>query len=326
VILAGDIGGTKTVLALFEETTTGLTLFRDQTYPSQSARTLEELALGFLETSRRPPVRAACFGVAGAVVGGHVKATNLPWEIDETTLSRVLEVPRVRLLNDLEAAGYGVLAAPPETFLTLQSGLARKDPATRVLIAAGTGLGEAIIPWDGARHHVLASEGGHADFAPRNELEAQLWEFLRREFGHVSYERVLSGPGFANVYRFLRHHRQTPEPSWLAAQIAAGDPSAVVSQAGLAGLDPVCAETLTLWVSMYGAEAGNLALKALAVGGVYVGGGIAPKIIAKLQDGPFMAGFLEKGRLTDLLRTIPVHVVRDPRAPLLGAASIGVRL
>ena len=321
MILAGDIGGTKTVLALFEETPDGLTLFREETYASKSAPTLEELALRFLESSGRPVVRAACLGVAGAVVEGRVKTTNLPWELDQTTLADTLGIPKVRLLNDLEAAAYGVLAAPPETCLTLQSGVPRKEPATLALIAAGTGLGEAIMAWDGTRHLVIASEGGHADFAPRTELEAQLWEFLRREFGRVSYERVLSGPGFFNAYRFLRYHRKLEEPTWLTAQIAAGDPSAAVSRAALAGLDPVCVESLTLCVSIYGAEAGNLALKAMAVGGVYVGGGIAPKILELLREGPFMAGFLEKGRMTDLMRTIPVHIVCDPRAPLLGAAD-----
>jgi glucokinase len=326
MILAGDIGGTKTVLALFDEAPEGLSLSHEATFPSKSAATLEALALGFLDERHRPPVRAACLGVAGAVVAGHVKATNLPWEIDEASLAATLGIPRVRLLNDLEAAAHGVLAARPETFLTLQTGLSREQPATMALIAAGTGLGEAIIPWDGTRHHVLASEGGHVDFAPRSELEAQLWEFLRREFGHVSYERVLSGPGFFNVYRFLRFHRKLDEPAWLTAQIAAGDPTAAVSQAALARLDPVCVEALSLCVTIYGAEAGNLALKALAVGGVYVGGGIAPKILELFREGPFMSGFLNKGRLTDLMRTIPVHLVRDPRAPLLGAAAVAARL
>jgi glucokinase len=326
MILAGDIGGTKTVLALFDETAGGLEVIREETFPSKEAATLEGLALRFLQGSNRPPVRAACLGVAGAVVAGHVKATNLPWEVDEASLATTLGISRVRLLNDLEAAAHGVLAAPPQTFLTLQTGLGRGQPATMALIAAGTGLGEAIIPWDGTRHFVLASEGGHADFAPRTELEDQLWEFLRREFGHVSYERVLSGPGFFNVYRFLRYHRKHDEPAWLTAQIAAGDPTAAVSQAALAGLDPVCVEALSLCVNIYGAEAGNLALKALAVGGVYVGGGIAPKILALFREGPFMAGFLNKGRLTDLMRTIPVHLVRDPRAPLLGAAAVAASL
>jgi glucokinase len=259
--------------------------------------------------------------VAGAVVDGRAKATNLPWVVDEATLSGALGVPRVRLLNDLEAAGYGVLAVPPQSIETLQAGAPPKGGATMVLIAAGTGLGEAILPWDGHAHRVMASEGGHSSFAPQNELEAALWEFLWGEFGHVSYERVLSGPGFMNVYRFLRRYRKQVEPEWLAAEMKAGDPSAAVSRAALAGTDPVCVETMSLFVSIYGAEAGNLALKALAVGGVYVGGGIAPKILTGIKMGGFLAAFADKGRMAPLLRRIPVHVVMDPRAPLLGAAA-----
>jgi glucokinase len=189
------------------------------------------------------------------------------------------------------------------------------------LIAAGTGLGEAIIAWDGARHVVLASEGGHTDFGPRSDLEAALWRALREEFGHVSYERVLSGPGLVNIYRFLRGHRGTEEPPWLTARFASGDPSAAISESGLGGRDPVCAEALALFASIYGAEAGNLALTTLAVGGVFIAGGIAPKILPILRAGPFIDAFAEKGRLDDLMREIPVRVVLDPRAPLLGAAD-----
>jgi glucokinase len=321
VILAGDIGGTKTVLALFDEADARPQAAREEIFPSASGASLEELALKFLTSAGRPPVRAACFGVAGAVVDGRAKATNLPWQIAEDTLAHALAVPRVRLLNDLEAAAYGVLAAPPSALATLQAGSPPRGGASKALIAAGTGLGEAIMPWDGQTHRVLASEGGHADFGPRSELEVEMWAFLRAEFGHVSYERILSGPGFYNVYRFLRHHRKAAEPEWLTAEIKGGDPSAAVSRAALAGTDPVAVETMTLFVSIYGAEAGNLALKALAVGGVFVGGGIAPKILPALQRGPFLESFVEKGRLGAVLRTIPVHVVLDPRAPLLGAAA-----
>ncbi len=321
MILAGDIGGTKTVLALFDEGPGSLKLVREETFSSRSARGFEELATLFLDTSGHPAVRAACFGVAGAVVDGRSKATNLPWQLGEADLVATLRVPRVSLLNDLEAAAYGVLVLEPSALDPLQPGRARQTPATMVLIAAGTGLGEAIIAWDGQRHQVLASEGGHADFAPRSELEAALWDALRMEFGHVSYERVLSGPGLANLYRFLRGYRKVAEPTWLTERLRAGDPGAEISQAALAGQDPVCVEALTLFVSIYGAEAGNLALKAMAVGGVFVGGGIAPKILPKLKEGPFLAAFVDKGPMSDLMRTIPVHVVQDPRAPLLGAAD-----
>lgn len=320
MILAGDVGGTKTALALFEDRGPFRPL-HEATFPSQSAPSLAILARRFLEAAGGPAVAAACFGVAGVVLEGRVRATNLPWEIGERELAETLAIPRVSLLNDLEAAAYGVLVLEPAALCTLQAGTPRREPASMALIAAGTGLGEALIPWDGRHHHVVASEGGHVDFGPRNELEAALWAFLRAEFGHVSYERVLSGPGFYNLYRFLRQHRRTPEPAWLADRLARGDPSAVVSQVGLAGEDPVCAETLTVFCSIYGAEAGNLMLKTMAVGGVYVGGGIAPKILPKLQAGPFLEAFADKGRLAPLLRATPVHVVLEPRAPLLGAAD-----
>jgi glucokinase len=195
-----------------------------------------------------------------------------------------------------------------------------------VLIAAGTGLGEAILVWDGARHLVIASEGGHADFAPRNDLEVDLLRFLQKEFGHVSYERVLSGPGLYNIYRFLRDTGHALEPQWLGDRLRSGDPSAVVSEVGLAGGHPLCTTALDLFVSIYGAEAGNLALKALAVGGVFIGGGIAPKISAKLADGSLLAAFSDKGRYRDLMGSIPVHLVLDPRAPLLGAAHVAREL
>jgi glucokinase len=248
-------------------------------------------------------------------------ATNLPWLVDEVELASALDIERVRLLNDLEAAGYGVLAAPPSSLATLQAGAPPKGGANMALIAAGTGLGEALLPWDGQRHRVLASEGGHGTSGPLNELEDALGLFLRAEFGHVSWERVLSGPGFYNIYRFLRHHRKTAEPDWLSAQIRAGDPSAAVAVAGLAGTDPVAAEAMSLFVTLYGAEAGNLALTTLSVGGLFVGGGIAPKILPALKSGGFLQAFTDKGRMGALLRTMPVHVVLDPRAPLLGAAA-----
>jgi glucokinase len=223
-------------------------------------------------------------------------------------------------LNDLEAAGYGVLTLPRRDLEPLQSGKARKG--NMVLIAAGTGLGEAILVWDGARHRVVPSEGGHADFGPRNDLEMDLLRFLQKEFGHVSYERVLSGPGLFNIYRFLRDTGVAPEPEWLADRLRSGDPSAVVSEVGLAGGHPLCAMALELFVSIYGSEAGNLALKALAVGGVFVGGGIAPKISARLADGGFLAAFCDKGRYSPLMGSIPIHLVLNLRAPLLGAAHV----
>ncbi|MBI3328926.1 MAG: glucokinase [Nitrospinae bacterium] len=318
MILAGDIGGTKTVIGLFEEVDNRLRSTREDTFPSGSHAALEEIIERFLQGGPRPSLRAACFGVAGPVVEGHCKTINLPWELDEHTLAETLHVPRVKLMNDLEAAAYGMLHLDPTDLCVLQPGVLRKGNIA--VIAAGTGLGEAMLYWDGALHQPLASEGGHADFAPQTDLEVELLRYLRREVAHVSYERLLSGPGLFNIYRFLRDSGFAPEPAWLGERIAQGDPSAVVSQYGLAGEDPLCIKTLDLFTSVYGSEAGNLALKALALGGVYVGGGIAPKILPKLQDGTFIRAFNEKGRLAELTRTIPVQVALNPGAPLLGAA------
>ncbi|MBI1847919.1 MAG: glucokinase, partial [Candidatus Rokubacteria bacterium] len=235
-------------------------------------------------------------------------------------LARALGVGRVALLNDLEATAHGVLALPPAALATLQPG--RPRPGTKALVAAGTGLGEAVMAWDGAGHRVLPSEGGHADFAPRAELEIDVLRVLLKQFGHVSYERLLSGPGLVNIHRALREIGGATEPGWLAERMLAGDPGAAIAEAALARRDPVCVQALDLFVDVYGAEAGNIALRVLAVGGVYVGGGIAPKIRPALASGRFIAAFRDKGRLADLLGDIPVHLVLEPRAALLGAARL----
>jgi len=260
--------------------------------------------------------------VAGAVIDGRSAATNLAWTLDEKILQEAIPTPRVTLLNDLEAAAWGVMHLPATDLLTLQPGIPRH--ANMALIAAGTGLGEALIVWDGLRPHVIASEGGHADFAPRTGREIELLNYLRREFGHVSYERVLSGPGLFNVYRFVRDTSGMAEPSWLTDRLARGDRSAVVSEVALAGAHPPCVEALELFASIYGAEAGNLALKGLAVGGVYVGGGIAPKIRVKLTTGSFVDAFRDKGRFAPLMASVPLRLALNPRAPLLGAARVAI--
>ncbi len=320
MVLAGDVGGTKTALALFERRDDALVLAREAALPSREFRTFEEAVARFLADGRRPAIEAACFGVAGPVVNGRCVTVNLPWHLDEATLGASIPAPRVRLLNDLEATGYGVLTLPPAALEPLQRGAARQG--NMALIAAGTGLGEALLIWDGHRHLVVASEGGHADFAPRTDLEVELLGFLRKEVGRVSYERVVSGPGLISIYRFLRDTGGSPEPPWLSEQIERGDPSAVVAEVGLAGRHPLCVQALDLFASIYGAEAGNLALKALAVGGVFVGGGIAPKVRAKLADGTFATAFGDKGRLAGLMASIPVSLVLEPRAALLGAAEV----
>lgn len=329
MILAGDIGGTKTVIGLFEEAGNRPQAIRETTFPSRQFGTLEEVLDRFLEPGFRASLRAACFGVAGPVVEGKSKATNLPWELDERVLTETLRVPHVKLLNDLEATAYGMLRLEPADLYVLQRGLQRKG--NLAVIAAGTGLGEAILFWDGTRHHPTATEGGHADFAPRNDLETELLRFLSREYGHVSYERLLSGPGLFNIYRFLRDSGVASEPEWLRERLTTGDPSAAISEFGLAGSDLLCMKALELFVSIYGAEAGNLALKAFAVGGVYIGGGIAPKILAgaphhtPLRD-TFIDAFADKGRFADLLRSIAITVALNPRTALLGAAHCALTL
>jgi glucokinase len=322
VILAGDIGGTKTRLALYEETSAGLHLVESALYDSKSARSLEEIVGRFLQMAGRPKPGAACFGVAGAVVGGQVRTTNLPWHLSESGLVSALAIPRVQLLNDLEAAAYGVLAiTEPTALLTLQQGSPPRERRALALVAAGTGLGVAIMSWNGERYQVAPSEGGHMDFAPQDPLEDALLVSLRAEFGHVSYERLLSGPGLVNIYRFLREYRETAEPAWLTDRIGDGDPAPVVSAAALAHEDAVCNEALTRFVSIYGAAAGNVALTALAVGGVFLGGGIAPKILPRIQNGPFLDMFAAKGRFESAMRKIPVHAVLAPDVALLGAAA-----
>ena len=320
MILAGDAGGTKTMLALFEPGDGAPVLVREATVPSREFDSLEAIVERFLAAGPRADITAACVGIAGPVVDGRAVTPNLPWVVDERRLAAAIPAPRVRLLNDLEATAHGIWALGEDELVSLQPGALRSG--NLAVIAAGTGLGEAIVVIDGGRRTVIATEGGHADFGPRGELEEDLLRYLRKELGRVSYERVLSGPGLVNVYRFLRDTGVAGESSQTAELMAAGDPAAVITELGMDGADRLCAMALAIFVSVYGAEAGNLALKALAVGGVFVGGGIAPKIRAKLADGTFATAFGDKGRLAGLMASIPVSLVLEPRAALLGAAEV----
>ena len=322
MLLAGDIGGTRTRLALYDESAGPLRRIASTQYESRSASTLEEIVLRFLDESGKPETTAACFGVAGAVVGGQVRATNLPWQVSEDGLAERLQIPRVRLLNDLEAAAHGVVAiTDPASLVLLQAGKPPEERRALALVSAGTGLGVALMWWNGHAYQVAPSEGGHCDFAPQDEVEDALVAWLRDQFGHVSYERIVSGPGLVNLYRFLREYRNVPEPAWLSTRIGFGDAAPVIAACALDHSDPVCDETLTRFVRIYGAAAGNYALTSLAVGGVFLGGGIAPKILSRLADGAFLDAFAAKGRFAEAMRKMPIRVVMAPDVALLGAAS-----
>jgi glucokinase len=318
VILAGDIGGTNTRLALVDQSPDGMRIVVEETFPSRERPSLESALGDFLSLHRHTFTRGS-FGIAGPVRNGRCEATNLPWVVDAKSVAERAGIARVGLVNDLVANAHGIPLLRDGDLVTLNEG-APGVGGNRALISAGTGLGEAGLVWDGAEHLPFGSEGGHADFAPRNRLEVELLEHLAERFGRVSYERVVSGPGLVNVYRFLRDAGKDEEPPWLAEEMGLGDPAAVVSRNGLAGKSPLCVRALDLFVAVYGAAAGNLALTMMATGGVYLGGGIAPRIVTKLKEPGFMDAFRAKGRLSPLLADVPVRVIMNPKTALLGAA------
>ena len=321
MILAGDIGGTKTVIARYEESGGRLRQLHTATYHSRDFKSLETILDAYLKDSPGVAPRAACFDVAGPVFDGKCQTTNLPWHLDERDLARAIGVPRAKLLNDLAATGYGLLQLPADELCVLSPASRPGRRGNAAVIAAGTGLGEAILYWDGRRHQPIATEGGHVDFAPRTDQEIDLLRYLRARIGgRVSVERVLSGPGFHDIYCFLRDSGHAAESPQLAALFRTEDPNPTITRLGLAGEDPLCVATLQLFSTLYGSEAGNLALKCLAVGGVLVGGGIAPKILPVLQNGSFMRGFTDKGRFAGFMQSLEVSVSLNQEAALIGAA------
>lgn len=330
MILAGDVGGTKVHLALYNFANGRLQHVRDEKFPAAEFACLDDAVKKFLapdETGGADDVRsqivAACFGCPGPVRDGRLKLTNLPWMLDARDLQRSLGIEHIFLINDLEANGYGIPELAPEKVFTLHSGDA-SSVGHRGLIAAGTGLGECLLIWDPhlLRHMPLPSEGGHGDYAPRTDQEIALLQYLRRTLnGRVSTERVVSGIGIRNIYAFLRDDQKMEEPAWLRERMQNEDPNAVIGACAEDGSAEICAEALKIFAASYGAEAGNLALKLLALGGVYLGGGIAPKILKTLSSGGFMQAFLDKGRLSPLLQTIPVRIILDDTCALLGAAA-----
>jgi glucokinase len=318
MILAGDIGGTNARLAFFDVIDGHFRLVSASVFPSREYAGLDQIVSKFVDTAKVHP-DAACFGVAGPVRNGRVEASNLPWIIESQRLADELKLEKAVLINDLEANAWGIAALDPKDVVALNQ--VKGNPVgNQAVISAGTGLGEAGMYWDGSKHHIFATEGGHADFAPRDELEIDLFRYLSGRYGHVSCERVVSGPGLVNVFHFLRDTGRGTEPQWLTDEMAHTDAAAAISRAALNGKCALCEQALDLFVSVFAAEAGNLALKVMATGGVYLGGGIAPKMLAKLSGPLFMHAFSGKGRMQPLLEAMPVKVITNDKTALIGAA------
>ena len=328
VVIAGDIGGTKTLLALFAPGARAPQY--EHRYDSHADADFPSLLRRFLDDARgavgtRPRVTRACFGIAGPVIDERVKVTNLPWEVDARALERVFDIPRVRLLNDFAAAAYGIQALGGDDLVTVQAG----EPiagAPRVVLGAGTGLGVAYVLADGDGYRVIAGEGGHAAFAPADDEQVELWRHVHSAAGRVELEHVLSGSGLARVYEFLRAARRHPESARVAREIADGDSAAAISRNAIERNDPLASAALDLFVSIYGAAAGDHALNVVARGGVFIAGGIAPKILARISAGGFLAAFTAKAEFAALARQMPVHVVTNEKLGLIGAAHCAARL
>jgi glucokinase len=320
MILVGDIGGTNARLAAFETEGNRLQCVVEKIYASKQHSGLPEIVTDFVKTEGIP-ARSACFGVAGPVRGGRSKISNLPWVIDSRELASQLRLRSVGLINDLEALAYGLDALESKDFVTISEGACDAE-GNMAVVSAGSGLGEAGLYWDGFRHHPFACEGGHTEFAPKNDTEVELLQYLMKKYGHqhVSYERILSGPGVLNVYEFLRDTGKEEEPGWLKEQLStAPDMPALISELGMSKKAPICDRTLSIFVSIFGSEAGNCALKMMATRGVFVAG-IAGKIVARMKEPAFMDSFLNKGRMKALLETVPIKIVLNDDSGLIGAA------
>src|ERR1700731_1219171 len=319
MILAGEIGATRTRLAAFETQGNQLQCAVEKTYMSQQHDGLPGILAHFIKTEGIP-VHSACFGVAGPVRAGRSKISNLPWVIDAREIAKQLRLNSVGLLNDLEAYAYGIDGLESKDFITLSEG-AEDAEGNRAVISAKTGLGIAGLYWDGFRHHPFACEGGHADFAPRNDLQMELLAYLQKKYGRISCERILSGPGIKNIYDFLRDAHKAEEPEWLRSQLsAAPDPPALISQMALEGKAAICNQALSIFVSVFGAETGNCALNFMSTGGIFIGGSIAAKIVPKMKDPRFLESFLSKGRMENLLKDMPVKIVANDGCGMIGAA------
>jgi len=327
-VLGGDVGATKIDLAIFgfrADSGDELRIVRDAREPVRPDVPFERVVADFLAAGGDAIPERACFGVAGPVRDGVARGVNLPWAVDAAVIAAATGLARVALRNDLETTAAGVLALPADRRRTIWPGVER--PGTKGVIAAGTGLGQSYLFWDGERHLPAATEGGHVDFAPRDELEAGLLAYLLERHDRVSYERVLSGPGLGDLARYFAERRGVPFADDVAELLRTApergeDPNALIGEAGVAGFCPACTAALDRFCDLYGAQAGNLALTVMAIGGIYVAGGIAPKILPKLEEGPFLRSLQGKGRYVDFMREIPVHVVLEPRTSMLGAGRI----
>jgi len=326
MFVAGDVGGTKSVIGLFDRAGGSQQPLREAVFPSRNFGSLEQILEKFLTPAERGSIRGAAFGVPGAVFDGRCKTTNLPWELDQRHIGAFLGTAHCKLLNDLEAMAFGIIKLPDHEMIALNPNAGPRKPGNVAVLAAGTGLGEAFVIWDGTRHHIVATEGGHTDFAPQDEIETDLLRFLLRRFGnHVSYERILSGPGIYNVYSFfVDRDGVEPHPKITETLASGGDPSAAVSELGLEGSDALARQTLELFCRIYGAEAGNLALKIMATGGVMIGGGIGPKLLPIMSSGIFIESFFRKGRFATFMKTLPVLMARNPRVAVIGAADFAM--
>jgi glucokinase len=319
VILVGDIGGTRTRLAAYQTEGNRLDCAVEKTYESQEHAGLQEILVQFIRTEQIP-VHSACFGVAGPVRAGKSKISNLPWTIDSRELASQLKLDSVGLLNDLEAYAYGIDALESKDFVTLSEGLEDAE-GNRAVISARTGLGVAGLYWDGFRHHPFACEGGHADFAPKDSLQIELLSYLQKKYGRISCERVLSGPGIRNIYDFLRDSKKAEEPASLRDQIsAAHDAPALISKLAIEGKSALCEQTMALFASVFGAETGNCALRYMTTGGIFIAGIIAAKNVEKMKEPSFLQAFLDKGRMSSLLKDMPVKIVLNDDCGLIGAA------
>ena len=319
LVLAGDIGGTKINLGLYRKGKKRPVLKVAETYPSRRAHSLEHIVESFL-AKHQVRVSKACFGIAGPVIGGRVKTTNLPWDVSEARIQRQLQLSHICLINDVAATALAVPLLNRKELFPLNKVKARKGQNVAIM-APGTGLGTGFLILGDGKYIPISSEGGHVDFAPNSKAEVELWQYLREEYGHVSIERVISGPGLVNIYLWLKDSGRYREPVWLARKIKEMEPAAAISEVGLADGHPLCVEALNVFVSVLGAAAGNLALTAMTTGGVYLGGGIPPKILPKLQEPLFIQAYMNKGRFAKVLEKIPLRVILNDKAALLGAAQ-----